>query len=50
MIKKIKKESDAPFSLLYKHGFFLTSLELKSDLKKIVREFITLFLMKESQN
>ena len=38
MIKEIKKESDAPFSLLYKHGFFLTSLELEHGLQKMVLE------------
>lgn len=38
MIKEIKKESDAPFSLLYEHGFFLTSLELEHGLQKMVLE------------
>ena len=38
MMKEIKKESDAPSSLLYQHGFFLTSLELENDLREMVLE------------
>ena len=38
MIKEIKKESDAPFSLLYQNGFFLSSLELENDLKDMILE------------
>ncbi len=38
MIREIKKELEAPFSLLYRHGFFLRSLDLGNDIKKMVLE------------
>ena len=38
MIQNINQVSDAPLALLSQHGFFLTSLELGSDLKQSVQE------------